>query len=168
MVTSQPNGLWLVKTNIYDKLGWLPADVVADRESAAYGGCSFILNGHVIIYREAKITPTKPGLFVTIWKRNVQGITAPYDIVDCIDLFIISVTKGERTGQFVFPAGVLLAQGVLSGNGKDGKRGIRVYPPWDTNLNKQATKTQQWQAGYFLELLENSDVERAKMLYCIT
>ncbi|RYE38879.1 MAG: MepB domain containing protein, partial [Sphingobacteriales bacterium] len=41
------------------------------------------------------------------------------------------------------------AHDILSGNGKNGKRGFRVYPPWDLTENSQARKTQQWQLEYF-------------------
>ena len=29
---------------------------------------------------------------------------------------------------------------------------MRVYPPWDNMLNKQAIKTQNWQIKYFLTI----------------
>ena len=51
-------------------------------ESAEYGACSFKLNGKTIQFRVSKITPTKTGQFVTIWKRNKEGITEPFDNAD--------------------------------------------------------------------------------------
>jgi hypothetical protein len=47
---------------------------------------------------------------------------------------------------------VLVHKGIISQNGKGGKRGIRVYPPWDNVMNKQAEKTQSWQTKYFVTI----------------
>ena len=116
----------------------------------AYGACSFDLGGHKIEYRVSKITPTKTGQFVTIWKRNQEGITAPFDISDDIDFIVITAKGEDKIGQFVFSKTILAEKGIISQNGKDGKRGIRVYPPWDTATNKQAEKTQSWQTKHFL------------------
>jgi hypothetical protein len=38
---------------------------------------------------------------------------------------------------------------IISTHLKEGKRGMRVYPPWDLPSSKQAKKTQQWQLPYF-------------------
>ena len=118
-------------------------------EGIEYGACHFELNDLKIEYRVSKITPTKTGQFVTIWKRNTQGITAPFDVADAIDFVIITSKNGDNWGQFVFPKMVLVEKGIFSQNEKGGKRGIRVYPPWDKAMNKQAEKTQNWQLKYF-------------------
>jgi hypothetical protein len=55
-------------------------------------------------------------------------------------------------------------QGILSDNIKEGKRAIRVYPPWDKAENKQAIKTQAWQLLYFLEVTPTFDFEKLKTL----
>lgn len=47
----------------------LTRPIVAEAESAEYGACRFALEGHSIVFRVAKITPTKTGQFVTLWKR---------------------------------------------------------------------------------------------------
>ena len=60
-------------------------------ESAEYDACNFKLNGNSVISRTAKITPTKIGQFVTVWKRNENGVTAPFNINDNFDFFISSV-----------------------------------------------------------------------------
>ena len=119
-------------------------------ESAEYGACSFELDGKKIQHRVSKITPTKNGQFVTLWKRNQDGITEPLDINDEIDFVIITARNGNQFGQFIFPKKVLAEKGIITQNGKSGKRGIRVYPPWDLPQNKQAEKTQSWQLNYFL------------------
>jgi hypothetical protein len=61
----------------------------------------------------------------------------------------------------------LFSKGVFSGNNKDGKRAIRVYPPWDVTTSKQAQQTQQWQLKYFLEIpaANEIDLTLAKRLY---
>jgi hypothetical protein len=43
-------------------------------------------------------------------------------------------------------------KGYYTKNNKEGKRRIRVYPPWDTVENKQAEKSQTWQTKYFLTI----------------
>lgn len=102
----------------------------------------FELDGQKIIGRISKITPTKTGQFVTIWKRNKKGTTEPFDIQDDFEFIIIISKSGESIGQFIFPKSVLAEKGIISQDKKNGKRGIRMYPPWDTVTNKQAAKTQ--------------------------
>ncbi|HQE35321.1 MAG TPA: MepB family protein, partial [Flavobacterium alvei] len=61
---------------------------------------------------------------------------------------------------------VLVEKGIITQNGKSGKRGIRVYPPWDIPQNKQAEKTQNWQINYFLNIKTDgsTDIDLAKNL----
>ncbi len=61
------------------------------------------------------------------------------------------ITHSTHSGQFIFPKSILLVKGILSDGEKDGKRGFRVYPPWDKAVNKQAKQTQQWQLQYFTD-----------------
>lgn len=133
-------------------------------ESKEYGACSFTLNGKSIQFRVSKITPTKTGQFVTIWKRNNEGITEPYDSSDQLDLIIIFSKSGENAGYFLFPTSVLIEKGIISHKNKQGKRGIRVYPPWDIATNKQAQKTQSWQTKYFVSIEKNDGIELLKNL----
>lgn len=142
--------LLLIKEQVYDKNGLLLTDFTLDKESEEYSGCGFKLNDHNIKFRKAKITPTKTGQFVTLWKRSSAGITAPYDHTDQIDFVIIAVRKDGKLGQFVFPKAVLIEKSIMTSGAKEGKRGFRVYPPWDVTDNKQASKTQGWQLGYFV------------------
>jgi hypothetical protein len=137
---------------VYDKCGYEYTTPLKESESAEYSACLFKLNGQTIKYRNAKITPTKIGQFVTLWKRKGDGPIQPFDSSDPIDLFIINVRKGNHLGQFIFPKSVLIAQGILSTKKKEGKRAMRVYPPWDITTSKQAQKTQQWQLEYFLDI----------------
>lgn len=142
--------LKVVKELVYDKCGFEFTNLRLNSESVEYGACSFELDGLKIEHRVSKITPTKAGQFVTIWKRNKNGITEPFDILDDIDFMAITSINGDNIGQFIFPKSVLADKGIIRQNGKGGKRGIRVYPSWDTVTSKQADKTQSWQAKYFV------------------
>ena len=144
--------LKLVKELVYDKFGFELTNLKLNSESMEYGACSFELDGQKIEHRISKITQTKTGQFVTIWKRNKNGITEPFDILDGIEYIVITSKSGDNIGQFIFPTSVLADKGIISINGKDGKRGIRVYPSWDTVTNKQAEKTQSWQTKYFVTI----------------
>ena len=151
--------LQLAEKLLYNECGFQLQHLVWNSESANYGACSFELNNKLIQYRVANITPSKIGQFVAIWKRNSEGITAPFDVSDSLDFMIISVRDSENFGQFIFPKSVLVSHGIISQNEKGGKRGIRVYAPWDKPENKQAIKTQAWQVNYFVEIRENSHLD---------
>jgi len=169
-LTSIQSDLKIVKELVYDKCGFDLTNLKQNLESAEYGACSFVLKGRTIQYRVSKITPTKTGQFVTIWKRNKDGITEPFDISDDIDFIIITSKSGDNFGQFIFPKSVLADNGIITRNGKEGKRGIRVYPPWDIAKNKQAIKTQSWQTKYFLTIknYNSTDLDLTKKLFTKT
>ena len=152
---------------IYNPCQFKCSEPIMDKESIEYVACSFRLNSLQVRFRVAKITPTKIGQFVTLWKRIENGPTQPYDIKDDVDLFVIATRSNDNFGQFVFPKSALLKHGIMSNNGKGGKRGVRVYPSWDITVSKQAKQTQAWQLQYFLEIPKNKpiDCSRAKMLY---
>ena len=127
------------------------------------------MNTLAVRFRVAKITPTKVGQFVTLWERSKAGPIQPYDLSDSVDFFVISAREGDNFGQFVFPKAVLCDHDIVSENGQGGKRAIRVYPPWDKPMSRQAQKTQDWQLNYFLEIPANRpiDRERVQMLYVL-
>ena len=141
-----------VKELVYDTFDFEFSNLIIDTESEEYQACSFELNSFQIIHRLSKITPTKIGQFVTIWKRNDEGITTPFDVSDNFDFIVITSRSDKNLGQFVFPKAVLLEKGIISNNITSGKRGIRVYPPWDIPTSKQAVKTQLWQTKYFYSI----------------
>lgn len=150
---------------VYQPNGLVFSSVTAEREGFDYAACTFKINNKTVKFRSAKITPTKIGQFVTLWKRNEQtGETAPYDVADEVDVFIVSARSGERLGQFVFQKNLLLQQGILSSENAGGKRGFRVYPPWDVTDNPTAKKTQAWQKNYFVELAPEVNLAAAKRL----
>ncbi|MCM4168237.1 hypothetical protein DHD08_11155 [Arenibacter sp. H213] len=136
-------------------------------ESTEYQACTYQLNHKPIMGRMAKITPQKIGQFVTLWKRTEQGTTTPFTDGDNIDLFVINVQYNSQHGQFVFPRSVLLEQGIITGDKRQGKRGFRVYPAWDHPINSTAKKTQKWQLEYFLTIRLNfkTDLHRVRKLF---
>lgn len=160
-----PSDLLESKKSVYDKCSFLIKNLVLDKESKAYQAVSFELNSLEIIFRSAKITPKKIGQFVTFWKRNKDGIIEPFHEEDIIDFYVINVRRDKQFGQFVIPKSVLIKKGIISTTGREGKRGFRVYPPWDLVISKQAKKTQKWQLDYFLEIQEDLNLDRAKKLY---
>lgn len=139
----------------------------AEVDNAEYGAYQFTLQQRRIKFRVAKITPTKIGQFVTVWKRVGKQPIRPYDVLDPFDLLVISTRRGELFGQFVMPKSVLVQQGILSAAGKGGKRALRVYPPWDQTTSRQAQNTQHWQLRYFLEIPHHKPLDKARlqMLY---
>ncbi|GAA1496587.1 MepB family protein [Paeniglutamicibacter kerguelensis] len=126
-------------------------------EARAYAGCGFAITRasgtetHVA-FRAAKVTPTKAGLFVTLWRRDAEGVTRPYTADDGVDEFWIAAETKHGYGCFKFPARELAKSGVLTTSKKPGKRGFRLYTPWDTDLNASATKVWAWQSGFFTVL----------------
>jgi hypothetical protein len=146
------NDFLLSKTSVYDKCEWICSFPIIEKESAEYGACSFKMNEFSIKFRVSKTTPTKIGQFVTVWKRSINGQIEPFDISDNLDFVIISSRKETNFGQFIFPKAILIEKGIISTNKKGGKRGFRVYPPWDETISKQAQNTQKWQLDYFLEI----------------
>lgn len=156
-----PPDLLTAKELVFDPLGFETTVMEMEVESEAYGACCFQLNGLAVRFRVAKITPTKTGQFVTLWKRKGRGPIQPYESSDEIDLFLVSTKKGHQLGQFIFPKTALIKHGVISHNGREGKRAIRVYPPWENTTSRQAMKTQEWQLEYFLEILPKELVDEA-------
>lgn len=156
-----------IKNRLYNTCEFNCSQPTEEDESSEYGAYHFKLNSQHIRFRVAKTTPTKPGQFVTLWKRIEKGPIQPFDATDTIDLCVISTREENYFGQFVFPKSVLIKNDIFSVNGQGGKRAIRVYPPWFNKLNKQAEKTQQWQIQYFLDLTnkETINIELAEKLY---
>ena len=123
-------------------------------EARAYAGCSFVMAGSDgvgtrTVFRSAKVTPTKSGAFVTLWKRDENGATRPYSFADRIETFIVAASVPDGYGYFTFTAAVLADRGILATGGSPGKRGFRLYTPWDTGLNKNASTTCAWQRAFF-------------------
>lgn len=141
-----------LKKSIVEPCGFSITNLEAALESKEYAAHNFMLNECNVQYREGKITPTKTGLFVTLWKRDNNGITAPFDGSDSLDYCIIAARKEANIGFFIFSKAALLEHKILSNLTTVGKRGFRIYPPWEVTTSKQAEKTQQWQRQYFINL----------------
>ena len=152
---------------VYEASGLTISNFTQEQEGQEYYANTCLVNNKNAIFRVAKKTPTKTGYFVAIWKRNKDKITAPYDKSDLVDFIIICIINGNRIGQFIFPKSVLIKNKIMSVNDIGGKRGIRVYSPWDDVNSAQAIKTQKWQIEYFVELTSNNtDILRTiKNLY---
>jgi hypothetical protein len=161
-----PQDLILIQEILFDNCNFKITRPILESESSEYGACTFSLNNLNILFRAAKITPTKTGQFVTLWKRINRGPIQPFDSTDPIDLFIISTRKDNHFGLFIFPKSILISKEIVSDK-KDGKRAIRVYPPWDITASKQAQKTQKWQLDYFLEVQKGQTIDliRAKLFF---
>ena len=127
-------------------------NIKPETESQEYTALTFQVYNYKILFRKAKITPTKTGQFVTLWKRNEKGITEPFNLTDEFDFYLIATKTPNNFGVFRFPKKVLQHHTILSDPARDGKRGIRVYPNWDETTSKQAQRTQVWQTEYFIDL----------------
>lgn len=125
-------------------------DFTLDKESLDYGASTAKLNSIPVAFRVAKITSTKIGYFVTLWKRGLDRKIKPYNIECETKLFIIIVRDGINFGHFIFSKETLLNYGLISDNTSKGKLAIRLYPSWCITESKQAKKTQEWQLQYFI------------------
>lgn len=166
MIQSLPSDLLIAEKLIYEPSGLIINNFLRESEGQEYEACMFEMRGHRIKFRRGKITPTKIGQFVTLWKRIGHGPILPYDIADPIDVFIVSVRHSDHLGQFVFQKAVLYEKGIVSKEERGGKRAMRVYPPWDVTDSLQAKKTQAWQLEYFFDITPKSNSARFQKLYC--
>lgn len=128
-------------------LAWV--DAVPEPESSDYCAHTLTLGGRPAVFRVAKTTPTKVGQFVTLWQRSAQGPIRPFDMDDGVALFAIQAGSGAGLGMFMIPAHTLARHGVVSIDGKGGKRAMRVYPPDVETISAQARRTQKWQCEFW-------------------
>lgn len=156
--------LLLAEDLVYKPSGLILQNLKIEDESADYGACEFTIKNRSIKFRAGKITPTKIGQFVTFWKRIGKGPILPYEFTDSFDFLVVSVRAENHFGQFVFPKEVLSEKGIVSCDGKEGKRAMRIYPSWDKADNSQAKKTQAWQLQYFIKFSER-DLDFARIRY---
>lgn len=161
--------LLLAEDLVYKPSGLILQNLKIEDESADYGASEFTIKNRSVKFRVGKITPTKVGQFVTFWKRIGEGPILPYEFTDSFDFLVVSARAENHFGQFVFPKAALCEKGVVSCNGKEGKRAMRIYPPWDNADNSQAKKTQVWQLQYFIKFSEDTfDFSRMRYLFDIT
>lgn len=114
-----------------------------------YNSCELEIKNHKIIYRTAKITPKKPGAFVAIWKKDTSNKNIPFSIEDDFTHMVIYIEEQNNKGVFIFTKQDLTDLGIISHPTCKGKMGVRLYPIWCKNLNKQATNNKDKQSPSF-------------------
>jgi hypothetical protein len=144
-------------------------------ESSKYDALFFTLNEQRIVYRKGKVTPDRPGAFLTVWQRpalpTIKG-NKPIPLrSNQLDYLFVKVEdhsnimgdgnsiNNPKYGMFIFPVLLLIEKGIVSTENSKGKTGFRVFPPWSQDRGVVATnvfsesgkKTQRWQLPYFLE-----------------
>ncbi|NQY42875.1 MAG: MepB family protein [Legionellales bacterium] len=157
-IADLPNRLVDSLQNIYTPAGLHINTICCEAEGKDYDAYRFKLNDYNIVFRTAKTTPTKVGQFVTIWKRPKK--TSPIEhlhIRDDIDFLIISSTGKNCAGDFIFSKKILVDNKIISTDDFEGKRAIRVYPPWVQTKSAQAVKTQRWQLNNFYLFGQNPE-----------
>eukprot|EP00397_Hematodinium_sp_SG-2012_P017621 GEMP01018027.1.p1 GENE.GEMP01018027.1~~GEMP01018027.1.p1 ORF type:complete len:533 (-),score=49.73 GEMP01018027.1:357-1955(-) len=93
-------------------------------------------------------------------KRTIQ----PYTIDDGIDAIMVNVQQnGTLIGLFVFPRKEIIARGWFRGSYHPGKVTAHVFPP-KLSPRKGHESIQQWQLNYYLDVSEEVDLNRARML----
>ena len=110
------------------------------------------INDQTVAFRVGKITPSRAGNFVTLWKRP-SGENEPIDLSDKVAFVIVDVSSEiGQSGQFIFDQHVLVEQKIFSVSSKNqkGKMAFRVFPPW-AKPKPSAIKTQRWQSRYFFQ-----------------
>ncbi|WP_322969482.1 MepB family protein [Faecalibacter sp. LW9] len=141
-------------------------NLTIENECDEYFGFNFQIEKLNFKFRKSKITPKKVGQFVTLWKRNSEKQTEPFNENDNFDFFIFVSEQDEKFGFFIFSKKLLIEKNILSSRLKEGKRGFRLYPTWVKTESKQAEKTQSWQTEYFINLTNNeqNDIEKLKSI----
>ncbi len=141
-------------------------NITQDKECEEYFGFNFQIDKLNLKFRKAKITPKKVGQFVTLWKRNAEKQTEPFNENESFDFCVVVTEQVNHYGFFIFPKQILSEKQILTTNQKEGKRGFRIYPDWVKTENKQAQKTQSWQTKYFIDLISNEkkNTERLKSI----
>lgn len=158
-----------LQNSVFSKLNVIITHLQPDFECEEYFGHNFQLNHHNIKFRKAKITPKKIGHFVTLWKRNPESKqTQPFTSEDPFDFYIIFCDRDNKSGFFFFPKQILIQKNILTTLSKDGKRGFRVYPTWDSPENKQAVKTQNWQKDFFIDFSDDNFLVTLRQFECFS
>lgn len=140
-----------------------------EKESSDYYAHTFSIKDQRVRFRIAKKTPKKKGWFVTMWKRDISGQTAPYDARDRVDFFVIGLIDEEYFGLYIFPKALLLEKNIFSKEGRGGKHALRVYAPGQELSSRAALATRRWQTPFYIDL-RSKEASEAKLreLYAIT
>lgn len=158
-----PDDLQLIEKLLLQIINKKITHFTLDNECADYFGCNFKIGNYHIKFRQAKTTPKKTGLFVTLWKRNNENKTEPFSVNDPFDFYIITTKQENNFGFFIFNKDIFSEKNILTNLNKEGKRGFRVYPTWTKTENNQATKTKKWQNEYFINCNENNNTINTKL-----
>src|SRR5690625_2370071 len=156
--------------NFVNKMIYEPNDLTVksvqeEKQNSKYGAGIFRLSSRTVRFRVANITPTKVGQFVAFWEKDESNKNQPYLYEEAPDLLVITTFKNENEfGQFIFPKEVLLKQNILRSNSTKGRMAIRVYSTWDKPTSKQATKTQNWQLPYFVDMSNPSKLPMDRII----
>lgn len=134
--------------------------IIEDTYNKAYDSFNFEINNITYSHRTGKKTPTKKGYFTVLWTKDDFHKNRPLNYHEMRDKLIITIIDNHKVGIFVFPKDVLLLVGILSNGTKKGKMGFRVYPTWETNLNKTALATQSLQSNYFIDLSKHTNQDK--------
>jgi hypothetical protein len=136
-----------------------------ETQNTEYEGATFQIRHLGYRSRLAKLTPNKKGYFVVFWEKNANNQNQPFTYEESPEKVIITIMDHHLKGQFIFPKSILYKKGVLRDEYNKGKMAIRVYPDWEADLNKNAYKTQQWQAAYFVDLTKDINKNKIENLY---
>ena len=156
-------------------------------EAIKYNGATFVLNNKNIIYRKAKITPDRPGGFLTVWQRptviNNQdnkpiaftSKSLDYLLIQVEDTYNVSsennAPKDLLKGLFIFSVSLLIEKGIVSSSTSNGKTAFRVFPPWSEDrglsgskvFSDSGKKTQRWQLPYFIKIGNDGLIDSDKL-----
>jgi hypothetical protein len=138
-----------------------------ETQNKEYEGATFFARHFKFRSRRAKLTPKKKGYFVVFWEKNANNQNQAFTYKESPEKVVITIIDGHLKGQFLFPKALMYKKGVLRDEHNKGKMAIRVYPSWEADLNKSASKTQQWQSAYFLDLTKEIDKKKIEDLYFI-
>ncbi|MHD0396437.1 MepB family protein [Staphylococcus simulans] len=139
--------------------------VIAENWNEEYGAHDCVINNQKFKARLAKKTPKKSGYFLALWKKNNSNKNIPFEEVDIENKLIINIQDGNKVGQFILPKEILAEKGIIQSKQHKGKMAFRIYPTWETGLNKTAQKSQKWQTQYFADLSKDIDKEALYRLY---
>src|SRR6187402_3036778 len=95
-------------------------ELIKDQECEEYFGYNFKIEQLKIKFRKAKITPKKIGQFVTLWKRNSEGQTEPFNVNADFDFYIVATEQDDKFGIFLFSKYILSEKQILTNQNKEG------------------------------------------------
>lgn len=126
--------------------------VEPEEQNSDYESGTTTIDGQRWRLRTARVTATKPGAFVAVWRRSRQGNTEPFPADESVAGLAVFVEQGANRGVFWFTGEHLRELGITSSERQAGKRGFRVYPAWCAGLNREAARSQAAQAAAFVQV----------------